>query len=405
MPQYISYILENLPFLTIPIVSAVVGWITNVIALKMTFYPINFVGIPPYFGWQGIIPSKAVKMADISVDLMTTKLISVREVFLRINPEESAKAMEDSLKEVARKLTDEIMQMEAALIWDSMNEKQKEKIYQRVERQLPLAVSHMMQDMKDQISDLLDLKKLVTDVLLQDKELINQIFLKVGKNEFRFIEVSGFYFGLLFGLVQMGVFYFYDPWWMLPTFGLIVGYATNWLALKLIFFPIKPVKIFRNYEFQGMFIKRQFDVAAEYAKIIHNNILTTERIFDYILRGPNPQRFHKIVKKYTDASIDNMKPENSEWMNLFIESKLRVIKNIVFFRFKEEFPLVIRSFFWYADSVVQMEKTLRDKMSALSEHEFVEFLRPVFKEDEMKLIIVGAVLGFIAGLAQWYFFF
>lgn len=405
MQLYLDFILNNWAFLTIPIVSAVVGWFTNVIALKMTFYPINFVGIPPYLGWQGIIPAKAVKMAAISVDLMTSKLISVREVFVRINPEESARAMEDSLNDVAILLTNEIMMIEAPLVWKSLSEVQKNKIYARVSRKMPEAVRNMMQEMKEDIGNLLDLKKLVTDVLLDDKELINQIFLRVGHKEFRFIEISGFYFGFLFGLVQMLVFYFYDPWWMLPTFGLIVGYATNWLALKLIFFPIKPIKLTPKYEFQGMFIKRQYDVAAEYSRIIATRILTTERIFDYILRGPNPQRFHTIVKKYTDAAIDGLKPENSEWMNLFVESKLKVIKNIVFFRFKEEFPLVIRSFFWYADSVVQIEKTLREKMSALTEIEFVEFLRPVFKEDEMKLILVGAFLGFLAGLAQWYFFF
>ena len=53
-------------YLSIPITSAVVGWITNVIALKMTFYPLEFIGLKPFLGWQGIIPSKAAKMSKIS---------------------------------------------------------------------------------------------------------------------------------------------------------------------------------------------------------------------------------------------------------------------------------------------------------------------------------------------------
>ena len=44
-------------YLAIPITSALVGWLTNVVAIKMTFYPLNFIGIKP-IGWQGIIPSK-----------------------------------------------------------------------------------------------------------------------------------------------------------------------------------------------------------------------------------------------------------------------------------------------------------------------------------------------------------
>ena len=72
---------ELLIYLSIPITSAVVGWGTNVLAIKMTFYPLDFKGIPPYLGWQGIIPSKAVKMSTKSVDLWTSKLVSVKELF------------------------------------------------------------------------------------------------------------------------------------------------------------------------------------------------------------------------------------------------------------------------------------------------------------------------------------
>lgn len=73
----------------IPFIAAVIGWGTNVVALKMTFYPIEFCGWKLWqpensplgaFGWQGIIPTKAGKMAGICARLMTEKLIDVKEV-------------------------------------------------------------------------------------------------------------------------------------------------------------------------------------------------------------------------------------------------------------------------------------------------------------------------------------
>ena len=39
-------------------------------------------------------------------------------------------------------------------------------------------------------------------------------------------------------------------------------------------------------------------------------------------------------------------------------------------------------------------------MSSLPPDEFVGFLRPVFQEDEWKLILVGAILGMVAGFLQ-----
>jgi len=45
-------------YLSIPVIAALIGWITNWMAIKLTFYPLDFVGIRPFLGWQGIIPPR-----------------------------------------------------------------------------------------------------------------------------------------------------------------------------------------------------------------------------------------------------------------------------------------------------------------------------------------------------------
>jgi hypothetical protein len=44
-------------------------------------------------------------------------------------------------------------------------------------------------------------------------------------------------------------------------------------------------------------------------------------------------------------------------------------------------------------------------MESLPPEDFQDLLRPCFQEDEMKLILTGAVLGFLAGIAQLVFVF
>ena len=73
-------------YLSIPVIAALIGWITNWLAIKLTFYPLNFIGIPPFLGWQGIIPSKAEKMARISVDATISKIGTVQEISEYIDP-------------------------------------------------------------------------------------------------------------------------------------------------------------------------------------------------------------------------------------------------------------------------------------------------------------------------------
>jgi hypothetical protein len=41
-----------------------------------------------------------------------------------------------------------------------------------------------------------------------------------------------------------------------------------------------------------------------------------------------------------------------------------------------------------------------ERMRALSSSEFQDLLRPCFQEDEIKLILVGAALGMLAGIGQ-----
>ena len=78
--------LEFWQYLSIPVIAALIGWITNWLAIKMTFFPLEFVGKPPLLGWQGIIPSKARKMAAISVDATISKIGTVPEIFSRLIP-------------------------------------------------------------------------------------------------------------------------------------------------------------------------------------------------------------------------------------------------------------------------------------------------------------------------------
>ncbi len=404
MKEFWQTFFNNLPYLTIPFVSAFVGWITNVIAIKMTFFPINYIGIKP-FGWQGIIPSKATKMAEKAVDLWTSKLIDLSEEFARIKPERLAEEMAPSIEILSKQIIDEVMEAQLPKIWRKTPEPVRKTIYEKVSNDLPGMVEQMMIDLKSNFNEMLDLKYLSVSTLTQNKKLLNQIFLKCGEQEFKFIERSGLYFGFLFGLVQMLVWYFYSSWWILPFFGLLVGYFTNYLALQLIFRPLNPIKI-GPWQIQGMFIKRQQEVSREYSKMVASKVITIENIFEYMVRGPGSSRLIKIVQKQIERTINETAGLFRPLAEMATGTKMFVyIRNIASFRFMQELPMNIRNVFGYAENALDLEKVLREKMSSLTPVEFEAFLRPVFKEDEMTLILVGAALGGIAGLLQYFLLF
>jgi uncharacterized membrane protein YheB (UPF0754 family) len=285
-------------------------------------------------------------------------------------------------------------------LWKLLTAKQKDLVFQRAVKEIPKVTEEIMEEVKTNITEIFNLKKMAVDQLLQNKNLLNKIFLEVGHKEFKFIEYSGFYFGALFGLFQAIIWIPFPIWWTLPLSGLIVGYLTNWLALKLIFNPVKP-KRFLGMRFQGLFIQRQKEVSKGYAKIIAENIMTMPKIFDSIFYGPASDKLVKIIEKHVNEGIDNSAGYTSALLRLTSGSEsYDRVKQIACKRLLEEIPEHIHLAFDYAKQALDIEHTLNDKMSELPPEDFVGFLRPVFQEDEWKLIVVGAILGMIAGFIQ-----
>ena len=61
--------------------------------------------------------------------------------------------------------------------------------------------------------------------------------------------------------------------------------------------------------------------------------------------------------------------------------------------------------FDYANGALQIGHDLSERMQGLTPEEFEGVLRPAYQQDEWKLILTGAVLGMLAGIAQLYLVF
>lgn len=400
-----EWILNNISLLSIPIISAVVGWSTNYLAVKMMFYPIEFVGIKPIFGWQGLIPMKRREMAEIEVELVLGKLLSVQELTDRIDPDKLTESIQRRLKQVLRKIVNQVMEESAPQLWASLPVQGKNLVYKRVEADIPNVVHKMVDDFKHNIDEILDIKELVVGHLVNEPELINEIFLKAGEKEFPFIEKSGLYFGLLFGFMTMLVWYFYPVWWVLPVGGLIVGYATNWIAIKIIFEPKHPIK-FLGFTIQGMFLKRQKEVSRVYSDIIEEKLINAQNITDIVLHGSGSNQILELIELHVNDAIERYVALAQPYFALGIGSeKYFKMKKLAVEQIFNSSDSYLKYAHEYANSALKVGDDLCERMQALSPEEFEGVLRPAYEADEWKLIVTGAFLGMAAGFAQLYLVF
>ena len=389
----------------IPVVAAFIGWITNWIAIQLTFYPLDFVGFRPLFGWQGIIPSKAEKMAMISVDSTIAKIGTIQDIFDQIDPELLAEHVINSVIPRVEDYVDDIMLAEHPTLWENLPQKVKTLVYSRVKKSTPELVEHLVEDIGEQVEDLIDIKHMVTRQLVADRELLNRIFLECGKREFRFIINSGLGFGFAFGLIQMLLWYLYPAAWVLPFCGFIVGWGTNWIALNIIFRPLEKISI-GPIQIQGLFLKRQSEVAQAFCNIVTHEILTIGRIIHSMLNGPYSARtrslVHKHVKPIVDETAGISKPLTQMALGPkgFAELKQKVGEKAI-----EISATSFKDPLFNDERATVVEETMRERMEMMSPSEFQNLLRPCFQEDEIKLIIIGGILGALAGFAQFLYVF
>lgn len=210
----------------------------------------------------------------------------------------------------------------------------------------------------------------------------------------------------------MIIFVFYDADWVLPVFGFAVGWLTNSIALKMIFLPIEKTKI-GPFVFQGLFIRRQQEVCKIYAEIAARDMLPSHQIWDEILLGNNVDKFEALVRRNAGRCVDRLTGVARPLVEAALGARAELgtgydydeVKDRVCDQVIELLPEQLALLHEYTDSALGIQKEIEMKMSALPPAEFEAVLHPVFEEDEIKLILVGALLGTGVGLFQLYVMF
>jgi len=388
--------------LLIPFIAGFIGWFTNLLAVKAVLYPVEFIGIPPMFGWQGIIPKNAEEMSRSFSELIQDKLVDIEEIFSGIthdDNEELDRIVEDVSQEIIREFSTNI----APDSWARAREKLREYINTLVRRNVRNVTVEILDRMAKEAGDFIDIDAIVREAMIEDRALLGRVLVEIAGPEFKFIERSGLWFGFLFGVLQMLVWIIYPAAWVLPAAGFLVGYVTNWLALNLIFEPREPIQI-GPFRIQGVFIKRQREVATSFADVIAGHVLNAEQMVKHLTDGPSRDRVLGILEEQVEQSMKEYERDAMVAM-LVSKDKLAEAKADLLERVRSVDMSDSGQIKAFADQSHHIHAQLEKNLAALDAAEFSGILRPVFQKDEWKLVLAGGVIGTGIGALQVVLFF
>ena len=411
---------EWLAFASIPLFTAAIGWFINLTGLWMLFSPIHFHGwqvrgladltrLAPHkiqeipgllaggLGWQGIVPARAAKMGSIAVDKAIAKIGTPADFYEQLEPERIADHIVKVFEPELPELVDSVMRREHPTLWRDLPAVGKRRVVARVQSQLPAVARTVTDQIGEHIDQLLDPKLMVINHFREHPELAVRVFRDIGAHELRMMVHFGAVFGFLLGIPVAFIDHALHQWWLLPILGVVVGWVTNLLGMKLIFEPVEPRK-FGPFTMHGLFLRRQPEVAEVYAGIIADDVVTLENIGNTLMDGPRGDRTRQMLATSMRPAID--KAAGPARTAARVAVGFREFDSIRDSFASEAVDRTITPFQDPAFSKRQSDKIrilFASRTKELPYKDFVEMLRSAIKEDEWMLYAHGAIMGLGGG--------
>lgn len=389
-----------LVYVSMPFVAAFVGWSTKIVALEMLYRPVEHKGVGP-FGWQGIVPRRAGKVAATTIELLTTNLLRPEELLDKIDPDEVLEALREPLVATIAEITEELAEQIRPGLWASLPEAGRRAIQARIVSQAPRVGERLLREMKADLNRYVDIQFLAVTTLIRNKDKLNDLMRSLSTDAMAFVRRSGIYFGLGIGLVQLVAWALFKNPWIMPAFGFGVGFISDYIALNMLFRPIRPKRYLGFFTFQGLLHAQRDKITRDYAKILAEDLFSPENLFEGILNGPGADKLYALVAREVHTAIDAQSGVATPLVSLAVGSvRYRAMKDSAARLIIERLPATLAEAQDYTMSVIDLEGTIVEKMGQLDNEQYESILRPVFKDDEPLMIAVGAILGGIVGEIQ-----
>ena len=190
--------------ISIPIISALIGWITNFLAVKMIFHPykeISILGVKV----QGLLPKRKGDLAVKIGETVEKELFSHADIQKAVDTPAFHKEVTDTvLVAVERTINERLASnpLIAMFLTGATANPVKEMLAEEVEKQVPEFMGKMFERLESEI----DVKELVQQKINDfDMQKLEDIIYSIASKELKAIEVFGAILGFIVGCAQLGL--------------------------------------------------------------------------------------------------------------------------------------------------------------------------------------------------------
>jgi uncharacterized membrane protein YheB (UPF0754 family) len=188
--------------LLIPFISALIGWITNFIAVRMIFRPrkeIRFL----WFRVQGLIPKRKNDLAEKIAHTVEKELISHRDIKEIISSENFHTQTGDVIRsKIESFITSKIggNPLLAMFLTPEVTAKLSASFMEELQKEIPSVIDGLFEKVESEIDFRDIIKKKINDF---DSSRLESIVYNIAAHELKAIEFLGGVLGFIVGLIQL----------------------------------------------------------------------------------------------------------------------------------------------------------------------------------------------------------
>jgi uncharacterized membrane protein YheB (UPF0754 family) len=172
--------------------------------------------------------------------------------------------------------------------------------------------------------------------------------------------------------------------YFIPLIAAFIGWSANWLTIKLLFHPQKPI-----LGIQGIFPKRRLQLTKQLAVYLNDQF---NGIREKLKDPENIKTIIPVVEGYMDNFLREKLPEAMPVFKMFIgDSTINQVKGVLMKELDSMLPVIIDQYL--LNNTFDFQQLITSKISAdqLEQH----------LNKELRIVpLAGAGIGFILGLIE-----
>lgn len=192
--------------------------------------------------------------------------------------------------------------------------------------------------------------------------------------------------------------------------GGLIGWVTNWLAIRSLFYPREPVKIL-FFEFQGLLPKRQKELAHNLGKVVEGELLSVEELIKRVepadvdpiiedIMRKNRVDIEQRIKEFI-GSISNRIPFFNFKADTFVKSVMDRIEQELCAVMKRQVPVMLDHAAEKAAEKISVQEIVVEKVCRMDLAKLESVFNRIAEREMIMIIRLGGLLGVVVGCCQW----